>query len=426
MNIPRMLLRPVILLSLGSLEADEPRRATVTRQVFVESPAKGTTVQAYSFYTKSDGVDKMRLWGLRTQSDTFDAFYRSFSGDNGITWSDAEKLEVAFKEKEGVRRLYPAPGFADPVNGRLLSLALAGLFPSDSRGDAVKNWTLRYRVSSDGGKTWAVDEPIIQKGDYTAKHPLDGVWIGRNGFMVGHIGTRPTRTRKGHILVPVQIPPVDDDGKLVNPGGGVRWYDAAVLIGTWSDNGRLAWDLSPRIRHDPALSTRGAFEPTVVEMPDGRVLMVVRGSNSPKLKDKPSYKWHTVSADGGFTWGPLKAWTYADGSNFFSPSSCSQLLKHSSGKIYWLGNITPENPDGNLPARPFVMGEVDPESLLLLRRSVVTIDDKQEADNPRLMLNNFLAHEDRKTGEIVVNMSRPFAASATDRTSHAYVFRVRP
>lgn len=408
-------------LTTPSVRCEKPGR--ITREVFIETPAKGTSVLAYSFYTKPQGLEKMRLWGLRTRSDAFDMFYRSFSADNGATWSAPEKIEAVFKETEGVRRVYPAPGFVDPVNGRLVSLALEGLFPTEQSAEGIKNWYLRYRVSADGGRTWAVDEQIIQKGNYTPRHPLDGVWIGSNCVSIGHMGNRAVRTRKGYVLVPVQIPPVDGERKLLNPGGGIRYYDAAVLIGTWRAD-RLVWDLSERVRHDPSLSTRGAFEPSILEVPDGRILMVVRGSNAPGLK-KPGYKWFAVSADGGVTWGPLKNWTYTDGTPFFSPSSCSQLLKHSNGKLYWLGNITPHNPEGNLPTYPFVLGEVDPASLLLIRDSIVTIDDKQPTDDARVMLSNFLAHEDRKTGEIVVNMSRPFAGGATDRTSHAYIYRIR-
>lgn len=404
------------------LAAAEP---VVRREVFVEAPAQGTSVLAYAVYTRPTGTDQMRLWGLRTRSDTFDVMYRSFSTDNGRTWSMTERIEVAFPEKGGIRRVYPAPGFVDPGNGRFVALVLEGLFPNNQSSEGIRNWYLRYRVSTDGGHTWAVDEQIIQKGDYTPQHPLDGVWVGHNCVSIGHMGNRPVRTRKSQLLVPVQIPPVDRDRNLLNPGGGIRYYDAAVLIGTWAEGNRLTWELSQRVRHDPALSTRGAFEPAILEAPDGRILMVVRGSNAPGRK-QPGYKWYAVSADGGFTWGPLKPWTYTDGTAFFSPSSCSQLLRHSGGKLYWLGNITPENPDGNLPTYPFVRGEVDPDSLLLRRDSLVTIDDKQPGDNARLMLSNFLAHEDRQTGEIVLTMSRPFARGPEDRTSPAYLYRIKP
>jgi hypothetical protein len=286
--IPRTLLSVAFVLLAFPLPAQEPK-PLVKREVFVKTPAKGASVLAYSSYTKADGVDKMRLWGVRTKSDTFDAFYRSFSTDNGATWSEAEKIDVVFREKDGVRRTYPAPGFIDPVNGRLLALVLEGVFPKDQAGEGIRNWYLRYRVSADDGRTWAVDEQIVQKGDYTPQHPLDGVWIGHNCVSLGHMGNRPLRTRQGHLLVPVQIPPVDQDRKLLNPGGGIRYYDSAVLIGTWTEGNRLVWDLSQRIRHDPAKSTRGAFEPAILEAPDGRLLMVIRGSNAPGLK-QPGYR----------------------------------------------------------------------------------------------------------------------------------------
>lgn len=421
--IPRTVRGIALLLLALPVRAEEPTRP-VKREIFVKTPAHGVSVLAYSFYTKADGVGKMRLWGIRTKSDAFEAFYRSFSADNGATWSEAEKIDVMFKEREGVRRSYPAPGFVDPVNGRLFALVLEGVFPKDQASEGIRNWYLRYRVSTDGGRTWGVDEQIIQKGEYTPAHPLDGVWVGDNCVSLGHMGNRPIRTRRGHLLVPVQIPPVDKDHKLLNPGGGVRYYDSAVLIGTWVDGNRLVWDLSQRICHDPAKSTRGAFEPAVLEAPDGRIVMVIRGSNAPGQK-QPGYRWYTVSKDGGFTWAPVSNWTYEDGTPFFSPSTCSQLLKHSSGKLYWFGIITDQNPNGNAPTFPLIMAEIDPVSLLLVRKSVRTIDDKQAGESEQVMLSNFLVHEDRTTGEIVVNISRPFAAS-NDRTSDAYLYRIVP
>ena len=102
-------------------------------------------------------------------------------------------------------------------------------------------------------------------------------------------------------------------------------------------------------------------------------------------------------------------WTYHDKSSFYSPSSCSQLINHSDGKLYWLGNITPTNPRGNRPRYPFVIGEVDRESGLLIRDSVRTVDDKTPEDDPLLTLSNFYAREDRQTKGIAIHMTRLFA-----------------
>jgi hypothetical protein len=51
----------------------------------------------------------------------------------------------------------------------------------------------------------------------------------------------------------------------------------------------------------------------------------------------------------------------------------SALFRHSSGRVYWVGHITPENPRGNLPRRPLVIGEVDPKNLKLIRDCVVVV-----------------------------------------------------
>jgi len=116
-------------------------------------------------------------------------------------------------------------------------------------------------------------------------------------------------------------------------------------------------------------------------------------------------------------------WTYADGGEFFSPRSCSQLVPHSSGRLFWIGNIVPENPTGNQPRTPLVIGEVDVKSGLLRQETVWVIDDRKAGDRPLPARSNFSAREDRETGEVVVNLSRLFVRSppepARDWTSDA-------
>jgi len=230
----------------------------------------------------------------------------------------------------------------------------------------------------------------------------------------------------------VQITPVGPDGEYYNPGGGYTYHDAAVLIGRWNAEQTLDWRLSQRVQADPKRSTRGMIEPTLAEMPDGRVLMVLRGSNDRKPA-LPGYRWRAVSTDGGHTWSSPQPWTYADGKPFHSPSSCSQLLRHSNGRTYWIGNIAPSNPRGNHPRYPLVIGEVDPKTLGLVRESICTIDDRRPKDPPTLQISNFHAREDRVTRQIVVHCSpfnrpHPLTGNATrtklDWTSDAMLYRV--
>lgn len=390
------------------------------REVFFECPGPGIRAEGQSFYTRRDGVEKMRYRMLQSKSDKMDAMERSFSSDNGRTWSAPEAVVLKRKTAVGFERKGHKAGWIDPVNGRLLFMGGRSVLPTDSPLESLTRGQIWYSVSNDGGRTFAIEEQVIQEGaGYTSEHPLDGVWLGRNAVAYGDRGGRPIRTRRGHVLQPVQITLPGENGKPANPGGGYTYTESAVLIGTWQDDGRMKWQLSQRVSNTPEQSSRGALEPTIAELPDRRVLMVMRGSNT---KTTPGFKWHSFSADGGFTWSAIQPWTYSDGKRFFSPSSCSQLVTHSNGRIYWLGNITPKPPQGNGPRYPFVIGRVDLATGLLIRESIVTIDDRREGDNAALILSNFMAHEDRENGDILLHMSRAFATSGF--TSDAYLYRI--
>lgn len=337
-----------------------------------------------------------------------------YSADNGRTWTPLiPQPDFDSQLPKGYRReLFP--GFLDPVTNRLIrivnSMDTPGLDPNiEEPPVALKTYYLRYRVSTDGGKTYLGDHQIIQKGNYTEEHPFKGVWKGKNAIFLGDLGCQPIRTRQGKILVPAQVCTLGADGNLSSPGGGFTYTDVLVLIGQWVEGNKLEWEISQRVEADPAASTRGMIEPTLAEMPDGRILMVMRGSNGgskdPEFKIS-GYRWYSASSDGGYHWTKPQPWTYDDGARFFSPSSMSQLISHSNGRYYWIGNISPTNPRGNNPRYPLVIGEVDSKSLTLIKGSVITIDTLQPDDKDGVELSNFMAFEDRETGDIVLPMER--------------------
>lgn len=399
----------------------------ISREVFWKAVKPGALTYGDSFYTRPTGLEKMCRRAVETKSDLLDSFEYAFSADNGKGWSAMRERKVCEPLPGGgaVRR-HIMPGFVDPVNGRLLTLYNEARMPHDDPiADGMTQTHLRYTVSMDGGRTDALDEMVVQRG-CTPERPLRGVTVGRNAVMLGDSGCETIRTRSGRLLAPVQVCPVGPDGRYVNPGGGYSYHEAAVLIGRWSDDPadlRMTWDLSPYIRNDPARSTRGAVEPTIAQFPDGRVLMVLRGSNDVKPQ-LPGYRWCAVAHAEGDSWGPVRPWTYADGGAFFSPSSMSQLLRHSHGKYYWLGNITPLNPRGNGPRYPLVIGRVDAGSLLLERDSVVVVDDRAEGEDEGMTLSNFHAHEDRATGEILLHLSRWMTRGPEDWTADALLYRI--
>jgi hypothetical protein len=332
----------------------------------------------------------------------------SYSPDNGITWQSRRSTpDFDSNLPEGYRR-YSHPHFVDFSNGRLLTLVMAldvpGLDPKIIEPPIAENYYyLKYRVSLDEGKTNLFDERLVEKGR-TPEHPFEGIHTGKNGYYIGDgSGDRPIRTRSGRIIIPAQAGVLQADGALMTAGHGT-YHDAMIIVGDWQSDNSIDWKLAKLIKGDPKLATRGLFEPTVAEMPDGRLLLVMRSSNGGTVDPEyklPGYKWYSVSSDDGDSWSEAKPWTYDTGENFFSPSAVSGLIKVEDGRVFWVGNINLTNTRGNYNRYPLVIGEVDPESLMLIKDSVLTVDSKRP-DEEGLNLSHMWILEDRQTHEIVL------------------------
>ena len=349
----------------------------------------------------------------------------AFSNDNGQSWSGF--LPVPDYDSglppDWRRRAY-AP-FVDPVNGNILTTVLSldenvdPNIPEPPLGES--HYYLRYRVSTDGGFNYLNDDPMVQVGK-TQANPFDGVYTGQNGYYIGDgSGDRTIRTKSGRIIVPAQAGVLDGNGQLTNPGGGHTYHDTMMILGDWQPDNSIQWTSAKFIEGDPLQTTRGVLEPTITQLPDGRLLSVMRGSNGGTNDPGhtiPSYKWYSVSDDDGDTWTTPEPWTYDDDSSFFSSSAVSSLIQHSSGRTYWVGIINPTNPQGNLPRYPLVIGEVDSQTLKLIKSSVIEIDTKQPSE-PGVSLSHMWTLEDRATKDIVITGSR-YSEDYTSSTPVTY------
>jgi hypothetical protein len=400
----------------------------VRRETFLRMPAPGTSIGAFSYYARPSGLELISRHTYMTRSDTSDRAFRRFSSDNGRTWSEADETFTVEQRAGGTFRRGVTSGIVDPTTGALIEFRIEGLFEKDQPLERLRGWTITYALSRDGGRTWATEEPVIHRGaEFSAEHPLPGVWRGKNCAYIGDRASAPLALNDGTLLLPIQIVPLGADGKLFNPGGGYTYTAAAVLRGTWRADKSLDWEMSSVVQGDPARSTRGMIEPTIAELADKRLVMVMRGSNDRKPQLLAG-KWVSFSRDAGRTWSVPQLWTYADGTVFHSPSACSQLVPHSSGRVFWLGNITPQNPEGNRPRYPMVIGEVDRRSGLLRRDTVTVIDDRRPEDGELLSLSNFFAREDRETHELVLHLSRQGAKSTArkaDFSADAFLYRIK-
>lgn len=374
----------------------------VSKTMVYAAPEKGMSAYEMSFYTQRAGIEKVRMRLLDISDDVPGPREVAFSKDNGKTWPETLAVRQPRKVEGGTLREWPCSFFVDPINGRQVVISLEGVFPADTSEAGAKNYYAKYRTSADGGRTALVEEQIIQRG-FTPEHPMPGMWIGRNGFSnSGHPSM--LRLPDGRLLLVLSKMVHGPDGELYNPGGGMLWLEIQVLHGFWREDGGIDWHAGAVVAVPPTLSSWGIYEPSLALMPDGRVMMIMRNSNGGKLDREsklPAHKWISISSDHGATWTFPEAWTYDDGEAFYSPSSICQLMWHSNGKLYWLGNISNEKPVNGGHREKLFIGEIDPRTLCLVRKSLCLIAQRGEGEPPT-QLSNFYAHEDRETREIVL------------------------
>lgn len=398
----------------------------LSREVFIPSPGPGIAAHAASY--DLDGAGRLlSIHGLMSRSDTVDAGFLRWSADNGATWSAATEWPTRYDAPGGTGRRHHRGVYRDPASGRLIALWTQGVLPQDDPIEGQWHWVLYHAISTDGGRSFGEPRQIIHAGaGYDSIHHLPGITVGKNCAMMGDLGERPLTRADGAILIPVQISRTGPDGEYLNPGPSFTFLDSLMLVGRWQKDGSLSWTCSEPLLADPAVSTRGFFEPTLAALADGRLLCVMRGSNTkaPKL---PGWRWYSLSADGGQTWSPVAPWHFTDGGSFHSPSSCSQLIPWPDGRIFWMGNICGENPDGNGPRYPMVIAQVDPDSGFLRRDSLATLDDRAPGESARLTLSNFYARRDPLSGQLLLHLTRLFpkdgAGGKLDWTADALLDR---
>jgi len=219
----------------------------------------------------------------------------SLSYDRGKTWSKPDFV------CQGLNPVEPASYYLLRTRNNVLILVYLNFEGRKFSWDNERNepgdcrlevWSIR---SLDGGKTWVNNQRILD---------------GYNPNFFGLI-----QTASGRVVVPLQHL-VSDPGRL-------------VVCSFYSDDDGLTWqrsnwiDLGGHGHHD------GAFEPTIAELPDGRLLMLIRTG-----LDR---FWQAISEDG-------KYWRTIQPSTIDASSSPGYLLRMKSGRYVLVWNRL--NPEG--------------------------------------------------------------------------------
>lgn len=205
----------------------------------VEVLRDGTLLLAYTEFTGGDGSD----WGAASIA-------ARTSRDNGRTWSPPRVL-VANSGKMNV------------MDANLLRLQSGRLALAYNRKNSMADCRVEFRTSGDEGQTWS--DPV------TVTAPVK-YWGTNNDRLV--------QLKSGRLLMPVFF--VDDWAKSNHTRNAVFYSD---------DQGK-SWRQSSIV--DIPASKRGADEPGVIELKDGRVLQIVR-SDLGQI-------YRSLSADAGATW----------------------------------------------------------------------------------------------------------------------------
>ena len=409
----------------GTLAYSQPMKV-VSKEVLVPSPGPGVGVAGGAYYTRAAGHELVSVHSHHSRSDTADiALYRR-SADGGATWGPVTEVATGEQRDGGMWRRYPRAGHADPATDRYVTVRVEGVLPTDEPLEGMRQWLLHYAVSADGGRTDLIDEPVVHDGSdedgvpFDADHPLPGVWRGRNGVMLGDLTCLPLtlRGRKRCRRHPGAVPDLPGGAGRHLPQQGGRLHvprlgGPARALGGRRASSELAI-VRARDRRSGAVHARvpGGDHRRARAGPraDGDARLQRRAAGAAGLPLVRHVRGLRLDVQRG---AAVEADT--SGAPLHSPSACSQLLDHSDGRLFWLGNLCEGNPRGNSPRYPIVIAEVERDTGLVMRepRSPI-IDDRQPGEFETAHAVQLL--RPRGTGQRATSCSICRATTARERT----------
>ncbi len=368
----------------------------VDKQLYLPHPRSGVAALA-AVTSIGPAGERAEVQAVEFRDDVHNERRRRISSDDGQTWGQFETIASTDVVYQG-HEVTECGGLAlfDATSGLLVEpwlrqIPVAGVYHCFSY----------IRTSADFGRTWSSPVQLrYEPGpDFDPERPLAPEFLHRNE---GYIGNNLARCRDGTLVICLAHANAPGD-----PQNDRRpWRMGSLCFqGRWNAERReYQWRPGQRVEISPSRSARGLMEPETAELSDGRLLVVWRGSTTGWDGTKtttPGRKFYSLSNDRGLTLSEPAEWSYDDGSSFYSPSSIHRLIRHTrTGKLYWLGNITADPPQGNSPRYPLVIAEVDETHAALRRDTVTSIDDRQPDQPAEMQLSNFSLLEDRRTGNL--------------------------
>jgi hypothetical protein len=178
-----------------------------------------------------------------------------FSGDGGRTWSLKDLL------------ILPNEGRQNVMSVSLLRMPEGEIGLFYLRKNSSRDCRMYLRRSKDEAHTWGDAELCI---------PDDGYFVVNNDRVV--------RLGSGRLVIPA--------ARHSKPDGA--WTARATAVCYLSDDGGRTWRRGKGVAEAPEKSRSGLQEPLVVELKDGRLLLLSRTDLG--------FQYRCFSSDGGETW----------------------------------------------------------------------------------------------------------------------------
>lgn len=281
-----LLLRPVAIAQPRGPEVIE--RDGVTRiRLLPPTPGKNPRNSEGAFVTLKDGrilFAYTHFTGGGTDSAAAHLAGR-YSGDGGQTWTAEDTVVLPNEARMNV------------MSVSLLRLRTGEIGLFYLRKNSPEDCRAYLRRSKDEAKTW---------GEPTLCTPPEGYYVVNNDRVV--------QLQSGRLVIPAARHNV--------PGG--RWTARAVALCFVSDDNGKTWRKGRGELEGPKQSKTGLQEPGVVELKDGKLLMLCRTDQG--------CQYRSCSADGGDTWSPAEP---TDIQSPVSPASVKRIPKTGDLLLVW-------------------------------------------------------------------------------------------
>lgn len=372
----------------------------------------------YQYYADASNTHRVERKDVTQEADFFNNAFERESFDNGKTWGEWKNVyKDDFATVPGGEWMqYKVPQRTyDPIAHRQVSLRLERLFINnhkeaedvfwegvpghmidhsfidvrDENGNMLYNEMLKYEDGPDKGG--------LDNADFITKnlsYAQGVITLASNGDLLFPLGISMD---KGCEMLGLDV-------NEIFPSCPKFAAAEMVVRGHWNpDTQRYTFTYSKPIVISDLDSARGLIEPAVKELSNGRIIVIMRGSNGDYEpwhtrieKGTPGVKWISWSDDGGKTFTDARPWHFDNGMFIYSSSSISYLFNSlRNGKCYWVGNITdPTMNWENFPRWPLYIAEVN-ERGFLKHDTLTMIDTKQPNESVQLQLSNFFMLHDR-------------------------------